>query len=345
MKTEMRAAVDIGALLRLVREEMRCALSPEDGEPAEFYAAMQYAVGWADEQLRPADIGGGKLFRPRLCLLSCAAAGGDSSIAVPAAAATELLHSFTLVHDDIQDGSLQRHHRPAMWRLIGMPLALNAGDAIYATSHVVLASLARRGVEHALVLQALEQFDLCARRLCEGQHLDISYERRESVSYAEYQAMIERKTGALMGFACYLGALVGGADQSVLEQYRRFGEHIGAGYQIHDDLASVWHEASSTGKRPMEDIYSRKKSYPAVRAFESATGDAAARLREIYAGTSVCDEDALWVRELMTELGLREEGRARVRQCMGAALDALSASDASGPAEAQLREFAEALLS
>lgn len=344
MRTETRG-VDLDALLPVVREEMRSALSSEDGVLRDFYSAMQYAVGWADERLIQVDTGGGKLLRPRLCLLSCAAAGGDPAVAVPAAAAVELLHNFSLVHDDIQDGGLQRRHRPSVWKLIGLPLALNVGDAMYATAHLLLGSLAQRGVDAALVLQAFEQFDLTARRLCEGQHMDITYEQRETVTYEEYLAMIGRKTGALMGYSCYLGALVAGAAPDALELYRSFGEQVGVGYQIHDDLASVWHPEADTGKRPMEDIYSRKKSYPAVRAFEAARGEDAARLREIYGSASVSEQDAFWVQALMGRLGLREEGKARVRACMSRGLEDLAAAGASGPAARQLREFASGLLS
>lgn len=339
-----RDGVDLEAYLARVREEMRVGLSPEGGEPDQFYAAMRYAVGLADEELRPADTGGGKLLRPRLCLLACAAAGGDPSTAVLAAAALELLHNFTLVHDDIQDGSPTRRHRPSVWTLLGVPLAINTGDAMHATSHLVLGGLARDGLDAALVLRALEEFSLTARRLCEGQHMDISYESRPSVSSAEHLAMVDRKTGALMGLSCYLGALVAGAGRGALEGYRRFGELVGTGYQIRDDLAGVWHEEASTGKRLMEDVYSRKKSYPAVRAFETASGPDAERLRTIYADGAVSEEDAHWVRDLMTRLGLHEEGRARVRECVAAGLAALDSSGASGSAAGQLRAFADDLL-
>jgi geranylgeranyl diphosphate synthase type I len=339
-----RDEVDLEAYLARVREEMHVVLSPDGGEPDQFYAAMRYAVGLADEALRPADAGGGKLLRPRLCLLACVAAGGEPAEAVPAAAALELLHNFTLVHDDIQDGSPTRRHRPSVWSLLGVPLAINTGDAMHATSHLVLGGLADEGLDAAVVLRALEEFSRTARRLCEGQHMDISYESRTSVSSGDYLAMIGRKTGALMGLSCYLGALVAGVEPDALEGYRRFGELIGIGYQVRDDLAGVWHEEASTGKRLMEDVYSRKKSYPAVRAFETATGPDAERLRAIYADGRVSTADAHWVRDLMTRLGLHEEGRERVRECVAAGIAALDSSGASGPAAGQLRAFADDLL-
>ncbi|MDQ3328824.1 MAG: polyprenyl synthetase family protein, partial [Chloroflexota bacterium] len=242
-------AIDLDACMPLVRDEMLAVLATVAGGPEGFYAAMRYAVGLADEQLRAAEQGGGKLLRPRLVVLSCVAAGGDFARAIPVAAAVELLHNFTLVHDDIQDNSPQRRHRPALWNLMGTPLAINAGDAMYASSHLVLSSLARRGGDPALVLHALEEFDQTAITLCEGQHMDISFESRAAVSSDEYLAMIERKTGALMGLSCYLGALVADTPPAVRQEYRRFGLAAGMGYQILDDLAGVWQDEAHTGKR------------------------------------------------------------------------------------------------
>ncbi len=337
---------DLRGLLQSVQDEMRRALSPEGGYPADFYASMHYAFGWADESLQPVEGQSGKMLRPQLCLLSCITAGGDPSRAVPAAAALELLHNFTLVHDDIQDGSSQRRHRSSMWKLIGVPLAINAGDGIFVTSHLALARLADVGVEPRLVLQALEQFDKAALLVCEGQHLDISWEDQDGdgISSVEYLGMVGRKTGALMGLSCYLGALAAGAGPTTLELYRRFGDSLGTGYQIRDDLAGVWHEEASTGKRPLEDVYKRKKSYPVVRAFEKAVGSEADNLHRIYRAGPVSEEDAFWVRDLMTRLGIHEEGRERIRGYASRAFAALDEAGASGPTAEELRRAAEGLL-
>lgn len=330
--------------LQLVDKEMRRALASNGAEPEEFYASMQYSMGWTDEQLRPVEGSGGKMLRPRLCLLACLAANGDASCAVPAAVALELLHNFTLVHDDIQDNSPQRRHRPSLWSLVGIPLAINSGDGMFTVAHLALAGLLRTGADPTLVVHAIEQFDRAALKVCEGQHMDISYERRDSVSSAEYLGMIERKTGALMGLSCYLGALIAGVDSSAMDLYRTFGESLGAAYQIRDDLHGVWQDEARTGKRPMEDIYKHKKSYPAVRAFELASGEDAARLRSIYAMPDISEAGALWVRDLMTRLGLHEEGQVRVREYVSVASESLDASGATGPAAANLRRLAEGLL-
>ncbi len=335
---DARELAELGPVLR---EEMRRALLVEDGEPEEFYGYMQYALGWTDERLSPSADAGGKMLRPRLCLLACEAAGGDARAAVPAAAAVELLHNFTLVHDDIQDNSPQRRHRPSVWKLVGVPRAIGVGDGIFAASHRALESLDGGGVEPGLVVHALREFDLTTLRVCEGQHMDLSFERRDSVPLEEYLAMITRKTGALMGLSCYLGALVADAPPEARELYRAFGERLGVAYQIRDDLRGVWQTESGTGKRAMEDVYSRKKSYPAVRAFELATGEDAARLRSIYSDGEVSESDALWTRELMDRLGIREEGLARVREYASSATEAL---EHTGTDASRLEEFGWSLL-
>jgi len=339
MNKQLDGRLELDAVTDLVRR----ALSPEDGKPEEFYAVMRYAMGWTDEQLHPIESGGGKLHRPRLCMLACLAAGGELDGALPAAAALELLHNFTLVHDDIQDDSPQRRHRPSVWSLVGMPLAINTGDGMFVAAHRLLGSLVETGLDPALVIHALDEFDRAALKVCEGQHMDISFERRDSVSSDEYLAMIERKTGALMGLSCYLGALTAGAPRADLALYRAFGEGVGAAYQVRDDLMGVWQDEASTGKRAMEDLYSRKKSYPAVRAFELAAGSDAQRLRAVYSQAVVSQGDALWVRELMTGLGLREEGAAKVEEYTLAALGSLDTAGADGPGGEGLRQLARGL--
>ncbi|MEJ7653458.1 MAG: polyprenyl synthetase family protein [Chloroflexia bacterium] len=219
MNKQLDGRLELDAVTDLVRR----ALSPEDGKPEEFYAVMRYAMGWTDEQLRPIESGGGKLHRPRLCMLACLAAGGGSS-ALPAAAALELFHNFTLVHDDIQDDSPQRRHRPSVWSLVGVPLAINTGTAC--SSRLIGCSLARRdGFGPGARDSRARRVDRAAPRFAKG-NMDISFERRDSVSSDEYLAMIERKTGALMGLSCYLGALTAGAPRADLALYRAFGEGV-----------------------------------------------------------------------------------------------------------------------
>lgn len=325
-----------------VEQVMLSALQPGDGDPSGFFRSMQYAMGWVDAEGGAARTGG-KRFRPRLCLLSCAAAGGDPAAAVPAAAAVELLHNFTLVHDDIQDGSPQRHHRPSVWNIWGVPLAINTGDGMMIASHLTMQRLLDAGLPPELTLRAVLEMDSTALRICEGQHRDISFERRTDVSSAEYLEMIGLKTGVLMGLSCLLGALAAGCAPASTELYRRFGESLGTAYQIRDDLDGVWGEETATGKRAMEDVYSRKKSYPAVRAFELAGGADADRLRSVYEQDELSIEDALWLRALMTGLGIESEGRERLRALRAEAQSALRAAGASGPAAEELSAFAERL--
>lgn len=326
--------------LLMVQDEIRLSLSPGEASPQNFYNSMQYAMGWSDEQFRPVTLNSAKMLRPRLCLLTCLAVGGGMHLAVPAAAAVELLHNFTLVHDDIQDNSLQRRHRPSLWSLVGIPLAINSGDGMFAASHIPLYRLLGNGLSTTAVCNALVEFDRAALLICEGQHMDISFESRERVGSNEYLRMINRKTGVLMGLSCFLGALAAGTGSERMAHARKFGEDVGIAYQIRDDLRSVWQETSDTGKHAMEDIYSRKKSYPAVRAFELAEGDDLDRLTQIYSRERVREQDALWVRDLMSSLGIQDEGNARVESCVRSALENLSEAKACGSAAQELEQMA-----
>ena len=329
--------------LQDVRNYIRQFLTDNGREPREFYNAIQYPVGLVDEQMVPGDSQSGKMLRPRLCILSCMAAGGEVRKAIPAAAAIEILHNFTLVHDDIEDHSPSRRHRPSLWNLIGVPLALNAGDGMFVISHMVLQSMLELGVPAQTVLAAIDKFDQAALSVCEGQHMDLMFEAREEVSLQEYLAMISRKTGALMGLSCYLGALVAGKDECVLEQYRHFGENLGLAYQIRDDIAGIWESSESTGKRELEDIFRKKKSYPIVKAMEVLEGNEAERLRQIYKNESITDEEALWVKETLKNRGIMQEGIEKVHEYLSRAVAALQQAGASGVAMQRLQVFVESL--
>ncbi|MCX7669979.1 MAG: polyprenyl synthetase family protein, partial [Anaerolineae bacterium] len=206
----MSLAEHMQKYLPWVEAEMRDLLAAGTASVQRHYAIMHYHMGWLDADLRPVRAPGGKRIRPLLCLLACAAVGGDPRSAVPAAAGLELLHNFSLIHDDIEDASPTRRHRPTAWSLFGMPQACNAGDGMFSLAHIAFYRLRRLGLPSETVLAALEKFDAMCVRLTEGQYLDMSFEARLDVSIEEYFAMIAGKTGALLAVAPELGALLGG---------------------------------------------------------------------------------------------------------------------------------------
>ncbi|MFM7172869.1 MAG: polyprenyl synthetase family protein [Caldilinea sp.] len=250
--------------LPALETKMRAVLACDDRATPLHYGMIHYHMGWVDSQFQPVTLPAGKRLRPLLCLMACQAVGGDPAQALPAAAAVEILHNFSLVHDDIEDGDVTRRHRPTLWSVWGVPQAINAGDAMFALAFAALQRLSTTQVAAAQQLAALQLFTDTSVALTEGQHLDMHFEQRRQVSVAEYLHMIEGKTAALIGASVALGGLVGG--DSTYVPLRRFGQSLGLAFQIQDDLLGIWGDPAVTGKAAGNDILRRKKSLPLLHA-------------------------------------------------------------------------------
>jgi geranylgeranyl diphosphate synthase, type I len=279
----------------------QCALP--DGECRPFYGMMQYHLGWVDSEMHPVATPAGKRVRPLLLLLSSLAAGGDLASAMPAAVGIELLHNFSLIHDDIEDDSAIRRHRPALWKVFGLAQGCNAGDGMFGLARLAFHGLAAAGHPPARTLNAMAIFDRTCLELTEGQYLDISFEDRLDVSVAEYVRMIQGKTGALLASAPELGALLGGADAEIVKAFREFGLFLGRAFQLFDDVLGIWGREEETGKSASSDILSKKKSMPVLYALSQP--GSGARLRDLYAGPAFGTE------ELAEVLQLLESAKAR----------------------------------
>jgi geranylgeranyl diphosphate synthase, type I len=263
-----------------------------------YYGLMQYHLGWVDENLTPTKGNPGKLLRPTLLLLAYELSGawGQTSTvttntahlqrAIPAAVAIELAHNFTLIHDDIEDGDSTRRHRPTLWKLWGIPQALNAGDGMHALSRLVLWGVLDQGVEADIAVRMGALLDRTCLIISEGQYLDLSFEARQDISVSMYIDMISRKTAALMACAAEMGALAGTRNQETIQRLRSFGEAIGIAFQVRDDMLGVWATTEESGKTPAGDIYRRKKSLPILHALEHASPHDQAVLRTIYQQTA-----------------------------------------------------------
>jgi geranylgeranyl diphosphate synthase type I len=262
--TDVRPASDVLRHSRdVVDPVLRAAV---DTIPDSTRHIIGYHLGWWDGGGRPVESGGGKGFRPALALLAAEAVGGRATDAAVVAAAVELVHNHSLVHDDLMDGDATRRHRPTAWCVFGANAAIQAGDALLALAFGVLA-----GSGHPAAVEATRMLNAAALSLVDGQVLDLTFERRADVSRSECLRMTRAKTGALMACACAAGALFGGGRPEQVEHLRAFGEHLGMAFQHVDDLLGIWGSPETTGKPVHSDLYSRKKSLPVVAALTSGT--------------------------------------------------------------------------
>jgi geranylgeranyl diphosphate synthase type I len=330
-----------------VQAAMRAAFPEAEDRVARFYAMQEYHLGWRDPQLVPSEADPGKLIRPQLVLLACRAAGGDPAQAMPLAAGIQLLHDFTLIHDDIEDDSDTRRGRPTLWHLWGLAQGINAGDGMFVIAHLAIHRLVDIGVPAERVLRILRHFDEVILRVCEGQFLDISFEGNLTITPDDYLAMIGRKTAALIDGSAALGAIAAGADEATVTTLGIFGRSLGLAFQIEDDILGVWGDPALTGKPRAADLYRRKVSLPVVHALRHAA--AADELAAIYAQPAPDDAAVDRVLAILESAGSRAYCAAIAAEHHHAALAALDHLDTLGSAEAaaacdQIRAVAEGLL-
>jgi len=300
-------------------------------------------MGWQDEHGHQCRKESGKLIRSTLCLLSCQVVGGNASQAMPAAAAIELVHNFSLIHDDIEDASDERHHRPTVWKLWGQSQAINAGDAMFTLAYLALAGLRKTGIADQKIVECTKVLTRACLELCEGQYLDIEYEDRVDTSVDEYVDMAARKTAALFAAATHLGAYLGSEDRELVDSFRLFGRELGMVFQINDDILGIWGTRETVGKSA-DDICQRKKTLPVAYGLQSSKGATRVRLRKLYSKESIEGEDIEKVTKILDDLGARERAENMARQYYRKALAHLDATGLGLSSLAPLRETASFLL-
>ena len=325
--------------------EMR-ALVDEAPSPhlARFYGMLAYHLGWRDAELRPANQRAGKWIRPAICLLACEAAGGDWRRAVPAAAALELTHNFTLIHDDIQDGDTERRGRPTVWTLWGVPQAINAGDGLFVLARTALHRLHRHDFDPTTIEHVYRIYDEACRRLVEGQYLDIDFEQRLDVSVDEYLAMISGKTAALLSASLEIGARLATDDLAVVTAYREFGEDLGLTFQIVDDVLGAWGDENVTGKSAGNDLRRKKKTLPVVYALEREAAADEQPFRTLYQQDTLSDAGVEMALQLLDQAGARRYAEDLAQQHWQRAVDTLAEIGIDNPAQGRLRALARFLV-
>jgi geranylgeranyl diphosphate synthase, type I len=268
--------LDIATLIADTEAEILSLVQSMDPATAGVYEMCRYHLGLDGSG------SSGKRMRPVLGLLAYASITGDHRAALPGAAAVELGHNFSLVHDDIEDGDVERRHRPTLWTVHGVPQAINTGDMLFSLSRVALHRLTDLGFSDRKVLRLMRLYDETCVALCEGQYMDMrAAEADAPMSVEAYFDMIGRKTAALIAGSIEAGALLATDDDAVIRRYRAFGWDLGMAFQINDDLLGIWGQEEATGKEPT-DIARHKKTLPVLYAFEHASAHDRERLAGLW---------------------------------------------------------------
>ncbi len=331
----MSLAAQMELMLPAIEEELHAVIDRTTNPVYPVLRGMlAYHLGWEGPGAGPE--AQGKRIRPLLVLLCAQASGGDWRAALPAAAAVELLHNFSLIHDDIQDNSPLRRGRETVWKVWGIPQAINAGDVMFTKAFRALHRL-EDTVSMQAVLAAHRVLEETCLKLTEGQYLDISFETRKTLPLEDYWAMIAGKTSALLGCCAELGALAGGADETCRVSFREYGVNLGLAFQVLDDWLGIWGDTSLTGKSIESDLGSGKKTLPVLYGLDhspefagrwEAAGIPAAEIENavLLLGACGADQFTLAKAEELTRLSLSALDQAVGNPGSGAGLYELTTS-------------------
>jgi geranylgeranyl diphosphate synthase type I len=306
------------------------------GQLDELQRMLAYHMGWEGDGAGPE--ARGKRIRPLLVLLSCAAAGGDWKTALPAASAVELVHNFSLIHDDIEDNSPLRRGRTTLWKLWGIPQALNAGDAMFAIAHLEILRL-DGAIPPLRVIQAVKVLQETCLHLTQGQYLDLSYEQRSDLSIDDYWAMISGKTAALLSACTGLGALVAGMEGERLNHFQEFGRSLGLAFQVQDDILGIWGDAELTGKSAESDLVTGKKSLPVLYGLSKK-----GRFAQRWLKDGINPQEVVGVADLLNEEGGRYYCEQKSAELTQQAINALEHAQPDRAAKDALLLLANKLL-
>ncbi|WP_328602719.1 polyprenyl synthetase family protein [Nocardia terrae] len=314
--TERRARKRLSEARTAIDPVLRAAIGSL-AEPLDRMAG--YHFGWCDADGVELEGAQGKSLRPALTFAAAAACGGSVQDAVHAAAAVELLHNFSLVHDDVMDTAPFRHGRPTVWRVWGETNATLLGDALQALALGVLCD----GAPEAVTAEAVIRLARTTVTLCRGQYEDCAFETRPTVTVDEYLNMAAGKTGALLGCACALGALCAGADHRVVSAMHTFGTELGLVFQLVDDFIDIWGDPAITGKPAHSDLIHRKQSFPVVCALESETAAGRDLARLYQSRHPMTAARAARAADMVEQAGGRQRTLGRASASLDAAFAAL----------------------
>ena len=300
---------------------------------SELFEIFRYHLGLDDNVQKQ-----GKRARPLLTLLCAEGCGGNWKLALPAAVAIELIHNFSLIHDDIEDNGLTRRSKETVWVKWGLPKGVNAGDAMFASAFKVIIEL-KNTVNPENATDAVDLLSSTCLKLTAGQHLDIDFESRENVSIHEYYEMISGKTAALLACCTQMGALLGGMDIEGQLQYSKFGNELGMAFQMYDDWLGVWGDPEITGKSANSDLIEGKKSLPVLMGIEKSK-----RFLTRWKGKPISPDEATQLSVCLREDGVEESVKKEFNLWNQRALDSLNSLKCDERIKTALNELANKLL-
>jgi len=318
--------LDLPVLIADVEAEILRLAVDRDPSTRGMYEMVRYHMGLDGSG------SSGKRMRPLLGLLAYASITGEYAPALPGAAAVELGHNFSLIHDDIEDSDRERRHRATLWTLHGIPQAINTGDAVFVLSRIALHRLTELGFSDAKVLRLMRLYDETCLALCEGQYIDIwTGEHDVTMTVDLYYDMIGRKTAALISASIEAGALLATDDEAVITRYRKFGWALGLAFQLNDDVLGIWGREQATGKEPT-DLAKHKKTLPVIYALERATPADRARLEAVYADPEPGADEIAEAMAILERTGAQEYTRSEARRWRDEAIAQLDAAGVVQPA-------------
>ena len=308
----------------------------EEEHSLPFKDMLSYHMGWSGEGAGEETTG--KRIRPLLLLLTTASCGGDWAKGLPAAAAVELVHNFSLVHDDIQDNSPKRRGRPTVWVKWGSPMAINVGDALFVMSNLALTDLGD-DIPAERRLQTVQILQRTCLDLTRGQFLDMSFEKRNDVRVEDYWLMVTGKTASLLSACCHIGAILGNADESTEEAYRSFGHFLGLAFQVQDDILGIWGDENVIGKSTASDLIERKKTLPVLVGLSKKGAFA-----EFWNNNQITTDNVEDVAKLLATESAYTYTHDIAKQMTDLAINSLREADPQGEAGDALMDLADKLL-
>jgi len=299
----------------------------------ELQTLFQYHLGINDPPAQQ-----GKHIRPLLTLMCCVGAGTEWQKSIPAAISIELIHHFSLIHDDIEDNGRLRRGKDSVWVKWGLSQGLNAGDAMFTAAFRALINLNQQ-VSTKITLDAVQLLSDICQRLTQGQYLDIDFEARAFVSGDEYLEMVKGKTAALISCSTKMGALIGGFSKNEQSKYEDFGEALGIGFQIYDDWLGIWGDHEITGKSITSDIVDRKKTLPIILGLKESS-----RFAGKFVQSEISQEQAILMAKWLQQDGIEKSVISTYRSWTDKAFLALDKMDCGENVKSSLKELANKLL-